>query len=122
MVSDKDLIENYEKARLRLNKRVNYLVRNSPRYTQKSKILAISIILLTIAIVFLLTSVFFYINQKEVNYINNEYPTKVINNYPKEIIKETKEIHLEPDYVEECIKVREPHKTTYQLKCKKLEN
>lgn len=119
MKSDKKLIEEYNKSRDELNWRVTSLIKNSPRERHKSKVLILSLVILTTALILLLASIVFLSSRQPIYNIKNTYPTLIKN--ITQIREFKKEVHLEPDYVEECVKLREINSDVYQIKCKKNE-
>lgn len=109
MKSNETLVDEYKDNKAELNKRVNYLVRNSPKHKSNT----IKGLVTALVLVLFLFGYLIYLGvNRPINYQIIE-----INTYPQEtrIIKEFK--FIEPDIAADCIKVQEAGSEEYQMRC-----
>ena len=104
MRKEEQLVRNYYKARKEINDEINYLQKHSPRYKQKKSLIIFSLVFFTLSMILLIIALTQHLAQPDIIQIteNSIYPKEVINT----IVKETKVVHLEPEYVDKCVKVK----------------
>lgn len=117
MEKEKRLVELYRKDKEELNRITNYLLSNSPVLKAKKKILVVSLLILVICLILIIASIGLLLTKAPVYNVKNYYPVEVKEYYPTTQV--TKTVHLEPEYVEECIKLREINSDVWQMRCRK---
>lgn len=118
MKKEERLVKNFEKAKKEINDEWDYLNKHSTKYKLNKRITFITrVIAIALCLIVIMVILLFILLQKQdiINYystVENIHPLQVIN------ITKNNVVHLEPDYVEDCIKLRDISSNVWQMRCK----
>ena len=110
------LLGEFEKNRGELNRRMNQLLQNSPKYKTDKRILIIGVIILFLSLLFLSFALFSILESSKIKVL---YSEKIINTPIQDITNNITQ-YMKPEHTAECIKVEGQYSDSYLLSCERL--